>query len=475
VVLAMLDRASGATLWRREASASLGFAPVSVRDAGADGVLLSLTPCAADGSCAPSASEVLRRVSPQDGATVWEQPLSSPRAAFADGEVIAFTFGQNGGFNEWRRLEGATGATVWTRTVFQAVAGGEILAADAGVIAVDALGASTPEVTVRRFDVADATVWILRAGTFGEGVVEPLLRRAVNGMPLLAAQLQVPAPAPAGSTRPLLQLIDPATSGTLLAVRPVLTGDRKWILQPIEASDPAATQQPLQSTRNGDGSFRPQFVRVGLARLDLAGGSLGGEHLVESRFDPPLLTNAQTTLVRTTPDGDILATDLRSGPDGLPRRRLMRLSAPADGQGDLQVRLRAPEFPFEGFGPSRRIEIEIENAGTTRASDALFGVLPTPFNDNSVARLLGCTVVAGTGTCPADVSLRRVTLDPGATVRLAWEVFPGAFSNAPPSTIPRLSALRAYVDAPWGYADTEPGNNVVDFSLRLGAFGDDFE
>lgn len=471
--LLMLDRDTGARIWRQDLNA-LGSHPVSVLDAGTAGVLLSLTPCQPGDPC--GGAQRLRRLSATDGSETWESAIQSSLAAIAGNDVVAFEQGTN---RNWRLLAAPLGAGAWAQPLPPWSEAFDLALLPSGEFraVLSYFAGDVPVVDVERRSLIDGTAAsTLRAGLVGDQVYRPTLRPAVNGLPLLTALMQGPEPGQENLLRPLVQLLDVDGVSAQQTLRPTLSGtDRWWTLQPVASSTGSITRQPLRSERFRETSIDVWNSRVALAFLDLASGSLRGEQLVERYFDDALRGYAPVDLVQVLSGGAILAAEARLGGDGLRRRTLMRLAAPADASGDLRLRLLDGDLEATGFGPSRRIRVEVDNLGGTAATDAVFGTAPLRFHDPVHAVFVGCSVVGGSATCPLDPALRRVSLAPGATLRLEWEMYDAGFRNAVPVASGSRAGARIFIDSPWGYADTEPGNNVVEFALRLGAFGDDFE
>ena len=472
-VLLMLDRDTGARIWRQELNA-LGTNPVRVLDAGIAGVLLSLTPCQPGDPCGGALR--LRRLSATDGSETWESPIQSSLAAMAGNDVVAFEQNTN---RNWRLLAAPQGAGAWAQPLppWSEAFDLALLPSDEFRAALSYFVGDVPVVDVERRSLVDGTVAsTLRAGLVGDQVYRPTLRPAVNGLPLLTALMQGPEPGQENLLRPLVQLLDADGVIAQQTLRPTLSGtDRWWTLHPVASSTGSTTRQPLRSERFRETSIDVWNSRVALTFLDLASGSLRGEQLVERYFDEALRGYAPVDLVQVLSGGALLAAQSRLASDGLRHRTLMRLAAPADAGGDLRLRLLGADLAATGFGPSRRIRVEVDNLGGTAATDAVFGTAPRRFHDRVHAVFVGCSVVSGSATCPLGPALQRVSLAPGATLRLEWEMYDAGFRNAVPVASGSLAGARIFIDSPWGYADTEPGNNVVEFALRLGAFGDDFE
>lgn len=474
VVLA-LDRATGALLWRRDLGDHANFVP-ALMNAADGGLLVRTYPCPAIGACG-STPTVLERWSAADGSTAWSRSLQPSVVALAGADALVYSVDAPNALS-WRRLDAAAGTDLWVQplasvgTVFDL----ELPSSGGFLASISRTLAGVPTVDVERRSLSDGALqWSLRAGGAGDRVAGPVMRRAVNGFPLLTARLSRSDAGQEGLVRPLLQLVDDTNGSAPLTVQPPLQGDRFWTLRPVAGSGASIVRQPLRSLRLLESLDQPYNSRVALATLDLGTGVPGGEQLIERRFDDPLLGETAVELLQVLADGSLLAADLRLGADGLRRRALLRLGAPADGGGDLVVRLVDGTPPVAGMGPSRRVEVEIENVGGTPATDAVFGVAWRRDRDPAFAVLSGCSVVTGSATCPADAASRRVSLGAGARVRLAFEVFDPAYVGRPPQTQPGLAGVRIFVDAPWGYADAEPGNNVVEASFRLASFADDFE
>jgi hypothetical protein len=124
--------------------------------------------------------------------------------------------------------------------------------------------------------------------------------------------------------------------------------------------------------------------------------------------------------------------------------------------------------------------VDIENVGETAAVGARTGLSPWRVMTGSIESLLiGCRLIAGTGTCPSTPARGAefvISLDAGASMRLEYAAFDPGYRHARRTTLqPTRFGARAFVDAPYDYGDTEPGNNVVGFALRLAGFVDSFE
>ncbi len=474
-VLLRIDRATGDIVHRRE----IGGADdqrVSVLAAGTDGTLIRLTLCVSIG-CASGLTE-LARLNAVDGNTAWQRQATTFLASLVGGDALAFVYG-SGSQRGWQRLDAASGTPLWVQSPDSTTFAQSVVSAPNGrFYAANAVSdGGVPRVDTERRRLSDGQQeWSVRAGLVGDRVSNPSVRTAVNGMPLLAADLVGTEAGQQNLTRPLLDLIDGTTGAVTFRLRPFISGDRWWRLTPLPVNSGSARWQPLRSSRYLESADEPFNNRIALAFLDLETGVLGGEHLVERRFDDALLGPVAPDLVAVMPDGRILARERRLGLDGLRRPTLLRLAAPSQSGGDLQLRLLDADQSVLGFGPSRRIRVEVDNLGVTDATDAVVGVAPRrDVLDPVHAVFAACSVISGSGTCPVDPVQPRVTLTAGSTLRLEWEVYDGSYSGGPPQGRPDVAGARIFIDAPWDYADIEPGNNVIQFSLRLGAFGDGFE
>jgi hypothetical protein len=477
-VVLMVDRTTGALVWRRELGDLSNNNPFFIA-ANGGGVLLGLTQCPPIGICSTGPTDTLK-LSALDGSSVWYRELQALIGTFVGDNILVYVV-EGGNQRSWRLIEGSSGTALWTQAVTSPVAPFTLEPASGGgfLAAVTPNAGGVPSVDIERRALADgAPTWVLRAGVAGDRVTSPIVRRAVNGFPLLTARRIGLESGQNGVQGPLLQLIDDSAGTPSLSLRPSLVGDRWWSLRAVAGDGQSITRQPLRSLRFLEplDSFAETYnTRTALSFLDLATGALGGEHLVERRFDDAIIGDGGLDLIQVLPGGAIHAAESRLGPDGLRRPTLLRLGAPGDGAGDLRLRLLDADLPPTGFGPSRRVRVEVDNVGSSVASNAVFGVSVLRHPIEPVhAVFAACAVVTGSGTCPA-AGTRRISLDPGATVRLEWDVHDAEYSLVVPGGRPGVAGARIFIDSPWGYADTQPGNNVVDFTLRLGAFGDDFE
>lgn len=465
----MIDRLSGDLIWQRDDALDLLGAPLVT--GAADGSLyVNSTLCANPPGCS-AANRQLERYSASNGESLWMQPINLSPLAVRGVDLIGLSSD-----NQLSLLSAGNGAPFWSSVLANppylpaalALANGDIAAV------LDSRVGTVHKVDVERRAAGNgASLWSTRPGLLDDKVYSGQLTDLPGGDLLLTARLNTPEPGQEYMSRPLLVRIDPSTGALVWTYRGPPSGDLFHALRALPGGD--ATRQWARSLRQLDPNTRSEW-RFALGSIGLADGFAGPEHLYDRNYDEPLsVAGANTRAVAAVlSDGTIQVENSSPAAFGLRMPRLERWPATSPEHGDIVLRRIDSADPITGLGSSVEVAFDIELSNATAPVTGVRAGFVS-YTSGLLAILRSCTLIGG-GQCPADLdsSLEQsLSLDPGAVMRLSFEVFDRNF--VPGRRNAQLARGVFHVDPPYAYGDDDLGNNIMVMTSALGGVSIGFE
>jgi len=466
----MIDRLTGDLIWQRDDALDLLGAPLVT--GAADGSLyVNSTLCANPPGCS-AATRQLERYSATSGESLWMQPINLSPLAVRGVDLIGLSSD-----NQLSLLSAGDGAPFWSTVLANppylpaalALANGDIAAV------LDSRVGTVHKVDVERRAAGNgAPLWSTRPGLLDDKVYSGQLKDLPGGDLLLTARFNTPEPGQEYMSRPVLARIDPNTGALIWTHRGAPSLDLYHAVRAVLGGD--ATHQWARSMRAFDASNVRSEWRFALRWIGLADGLPGPEHLYERNYDEPLSAAGYSTLTvaAVLSDGTVQAENSNPGALGLRMPRLERWPAADAEHGDIVVRRVDSEDPITGLGASVEVAFDIELSNATAPVTGVRAGFVS-YTSGLLAILRRCTLIGG-GQCPTDLdsSLEQpLSLDPGAVMRLSFEVFDWNF--APGRRNAQTGRGVFHVDPPYAFGDDDLGNNVAVINSALGGVSIGFE
>lgn len=420
----------------------------------------------------PTCGETLPRVvrlSAVDGQEVWSVAAPGTLLGVRGADLIVE---RPGSFNGLAVMGAADGSDLWSQLMPASSFVLAALAVDSGDLHVlrQFSGSGRQRSPLdRRSGTNGIPSWTIDPGPPTASVRGALVARLADGDLLYHARM-TGAPDPAVS-RPLLARIDGPTGAFEWLNTPAPQTDRFWTVRPIPGANGWA-----RGLRVVGDTFSNVEERYTLTTVNLDSGALGVEHQYAQTYDPPLPSPALglgfVGTVRN--DGSALVENRRVDADGLGLPRIERWPAPGSSRGDLVLRRIGNEQPIRALGPSTEVLLEIDAQTTATVADIGIGFASTV--DGLKAQLRGCTLVAGTGSCPTALGStldQTLSLGAGARMQLRYEIHDPGFQ--PRQARPSGARGLFHLDPPFAFGDTDPGNHLAVVQVSLGGMSNGFE